>query len=313
MEKRKLGRTELEVTPIVLGTWQYDSKTWCDIKDEESVRTVHAAMDLGVNLLDTAQGYGRSESVVGRALRGWRDRMQIMTKLFTPAARVEDAVDSSLRNLKTDYLDICAAHYPPAEGIPYDALLVLDRLRSEGKVRALGVSNFSLAQMEASLEAVRYDVCEPPYNLLWRQAELEGILDFCRANEIAVLTYSSLAQGLLAGRFLDGVVPDDIHAKNKLYAPGTFERCLEVAQLVRAKAEKYRVSMAQVALNWALGQPGVSACIAGAERPWQIEDAVGAVGWVLEEQDARELGAQGMAVARTLDYATNMWHWRPGL
>lgn len=311
MKTRKLGKTKINVSPIVLGTWQFDSDLWKDSSEVDSIRTVHAAIEAGINTLDTAEAYGSSEELIGRALKGKRDQMQIFSKLNRRKEDVREGVEQSLRRLQTDYIDVYMAHYPPKDR-PYAAVLhELDKLREEGKIRALGVSNFSVTQLEEALSEVRFDVCEPPYNILWREIELNGVLDFCRHNAIGILSYSSMAQGLLAGAFLDQPVPDDIHAENKLFAAGTFESCNEVAREVQHLSLKYNRSMAQIALNWVVHQPGVTAAIAGAERPWQIEDSVKAVGWELDPEDQELLSSLGLDVARSLDYSSNMWKANP--
>lgn len=307
----KLGKTGILASRIVLGTWQFDGTTWDGIDDAESIKTVHAALDAGINTLDTAEAYGRSEEVVGKAVQDRRQDVHLISKLNREPECVRRTVEQSLRRLRTDYIDVYLAHYPPKTRPWHSVLEELDRLREAGMIRAIGVSNFTRQQMEESLKSVRFDVCEPPYSILWRQIDQDGTLEFCRKNEIGVITYSSMAQGLLAGAFLNRQVPEDIHAKNKLFSPGTFEASNSVAGRLKQISDKYGRSMAQVALNWVIATEGVTAAIAGAERPWQTQDAVGAVDWEMEPSDYAELSDIGMQVSATLDFSTNMWSVDP--
>ena len=311
MRERQLGRSGLTTSEIVLGTWQFDSSLWSATDVGKVEATVHAAIDAGITLLDTAEAYGDSEELIGKALKGRRDDIQILTKMNRTAGEVRQTVEQSLRRLQTDYIDIYMAHYPPKDRPFYSVLAELDKLREEGKIRALGVSNFNREQLAESLGVVRFDACESPFNLLWREIELNGVMDFCRENEIAVLSYSSMAQGLLAGAFVDQDIPNDIHAENKLFKNGFFERSNAVAREVAGVAEAAGVSTAQAALSWVLGQDGITAAIAGAEEPWQIADAARATEVELPQPDRQRLSESGMAVGKDLDYGSNMWSVNP--
>jgi aryl-alcohol dehydrogenase-like predicted oxidoreductase len=311
MREKQIGRSGLSTSEIVLGTWQFDNSLWAATDVGKVEATIHAAIDAGITLLDTAEAYGDSEELIGRALKGRRHEIQILTKMNRTAGEVRKTVEQSLRRLQTDYIDIYMAHYPPKARPFHSVLAELDKLRQEGKIRALGVSNFNREQLEESLAVIRFDACESPFNLLWREIELNGVLEFCSENEIALLSYSSMAQGILAGAFLDQEVPNDIHAENKLFKPGFFERSNDVARAVAEVATELHVSAAQVALSWVVSTPGITAAIAGAEEPWQIEDAARAAGVALTPAIVDRLGDLGMEVARDLDYGSNMWSANP--
>ena len=158
MEYRSLGKSDLLVSPIVLGTWQFDSTAWEGSNERDSIRTVHAALDLGINTVDTAEAYGESEEILGKAVEGRRDKVCIVSKANRRPEEIRSTVEQSLSRLRTDYIDVYLAHYPPKAPPYYSVLEELDRLREEGKLRALGVSNFTRYQLEQTLSVLRFDV-----------------------------------------------------------------------------------------------------------------------------------------------------------
>ena len=178
MEKRKLGQTDIEVTVIILVGWNCSKQFWSGVDNEDSIKTIHTALDNGINMIDTAEGYGESENVIGKALKGYREKMLIASKSDAKPERIRQAVEKSLRKLNTAYIDLYYVHYPNPRIPVGETLKVYGNLRQEGKIRAIGISNFSLQQMKEGLQAVHYDACQPPYNIFWRQIETEGIVDF---------------------------------------------------------------------------------------------------------------------------------------
>ena len=184
-------------------------------------------------------------------------------------------------------------------------------IQKAGKIRYIGVSNFSLEQLKDALETVRFECCQPPYNIFWRQIE-EDILPFCREHEIGVICYSPLAQGLLTGKFRSrSQVPDDVRANNKLFQEGVFEKCLEVVDFMEGIARRHNRTLAEVALNWVIHQPGVTAAIVGARRPSQLQENLGGAGWSLTDEEIKQIGHRGLEVSKLLDYSTNMWGYKP--
>ncbi len=232
MERRGLGQSGVAVSVIGLGTWPMSGQWWGESDDAESIRTIHRALDLGVNLIDTAEGYGRghAEEVLGRALRGRRSQAVISDKVspgnLTPAA-IRTAWEGSCRRLETDYLDVYFIHWPNVDLPIADAMGELEAMRREGKIRAIGVSNFTAGEMEVAQRHGRIDVLQPPYNLFWRFIEREEV-PYCLEHNIGIMTYSSLAQGLLTGTltretpFAEG----DNRPTTVLFQEAHYERCL---------------------------------------------------------------------------------------
>src|ERR1700723_2330778 len=207
-----LPGTQLKVSRVALGTWAMGGWMWGGTDQRESVATIHAALDQGINLIDTAPvyGFGVSEEIVGAALEGIRDRAVIATKtglewrdgkVYRNAtrARIMQEVDDSLRRLRTDYIDIYQVHWPDPLVPIEETAEVMRSLYEQGKIRAIGVSNFSVAQMEEFRNVAPLHVVQPPYNLFERAIEAD-ILPYCRQNGIAVLGYGALCRGLLSGR-----------------------------------------------------------------------------------------------------------------
>lgn len=313
MESRELGRSGIRVSIIGLGTWAMGGLQWSGADDNESIATIHAAIDRGVTLIDTAEVYGkgRSEEVVGRALRGRRDRVVLATKaaMWNAApGKVREALEGSLRRLQTDAVDLYQIHWPHKTVPLEDTMAALDALVGEGKVRAVGVSNFDVAQMRRCLAPRRIESLQPPYNLFWRGIEGE-ILPFCRERDIALLAYSPLAQGLLTGKFSkDTRIPaDDIRRHNVLFQGETYLRCLEAVSGLRDVGARYGRTPGQAAVNWLLRQPGVTSAILGARTPAQIEENLGAAGWDLSGKDAAEIDRLGRTVTDTLPAHETLW------
>ena len=213
-----------------MGTWQAGKDMWAGIDDAQSTQAIKAAYDAGITTFDTAEVYGsgHSERVVGNALYDVRDRVVIATKVFSNHLQYNQVIGAchgSLKNLNTDYIDLYQIHWPPgsfgAKKVPLEETMrAMTDLKAQGKIRAIGVSNFSRSQLEEAATFGRVDSLQPPYSLFWRKVETDA-LPYCRKNNITVLAYSSMAQGLLTGKF----GPDHTFAKgdhrfrNKLFQP----------------------------------------------------------------------------------------------
>lgn len=297
MRYRPLGSSGIDISVVGLGLWQAaGSAAWgADYSDVDSIRTIHAAPDLGINLVDTAPAYSRGESerLLGRALRGRRERYVVATKINTnqiTREQVRASVEASLQRLQTDRIDLLQIHWPNTLGEPFaETIAAMEELRREGKIRALGVSNFSAPQLAECLEIAPVHSLQPPYNLLWRHVE-DDALPFCAARGIAVITYSPLAQGLLSGKYhrhnrpLDGTRP-----RNLLWHGACFDVAMTVVEELRRIADRHGATCAQVALAWLLAQRGVSAVLAGAKRPEQLGENAGAAELALSEEELRAL------------------------
>jgi myo-inositol catabolism protein IolS len=306
---------------IVAGGWQAGRDLWVGIDDDESVAAFEAALDAGITTFDTAEDYGggHSERVLARALGHRRDEIVIATKVswdHLRAAQIVEACERSLRNLGTDVIDLYQIHWPAgsfgSERVPLEeSMEALCRLRDAGKIRAIGVSNFDLPQLQRACALGPVDTLQPPYSLLWRHAERE-LLPWCRAHGVAVLAYSPLAQGLLTGKLgpelelADG----DNRRDNRLFQPPLRARAHAVVEAMRPLAAARGITLAQLALAWVAGQPGTAA-IAGARTPAQSRENAAAGDLILEPELRARLDELGPNLG--LDLAQNdtsvMWTW----
>ncbi|HEV2124358.1 MAG TPA: aldo/keto reductase [Chloroflexota bacterium] len=311
MERRRLGQSDVDVSVIGLGTWPMSGQWWGVTDDDESIRTIHRALDLGVTLIDTAEGYGKghSEEVLGRALVGRRDQAVIADKVsptnLEPQS-IHASWEGSCRRLGTDYLDVYFIHWPNIDVPIADVMGEMERLRTEGKIRAIGVSNFTAA--EEARRFGRIDVLQPPYNLFWRFVERKEI-PYCMEHTIGIMTYSSVAQGLLTGtlrrdtQFAEG----DNRPTTMLFQPGTYERCLDAVEQMRPIAAKYGKTLAQLAIAWNIHQPGITTSLLGARTVAEIEENASATDFQLSDEDRAALGRIGRAVFETLPNYPDMF------
>jgi myo-inositol catabolism protein IolS len=317
MELRPLGTSGVFVSVIGLGTWPMGGDWWGGTDDTESIRTIHRALDLGVTLIDTAEAYanGHAEEVVGRALAGRRHQAVIADKVAPDHLRPHDiraAFEGSCRRLGTDYIDVYFVHWPNIDLPLAEAIGELERLRELGSIRAIGVSNFTTEELAAAGHFGRIDVLQPPYNLFWRFSE-QAEVPYCQEHAIGIMTYSSLAQGLLTGllRAETEFPAGDQRPTTVLFHPDHYGRCLEAVGQLRPIAARYRKTVAQVALNWLVGRPGVSAALVGARTVGEIEENSGAVGWTLAAEDLAEVDRIGRTVMDGLSAYPDMFgNWR---
>jgi aryl-alcohol dehydrogenase-like predicted oxidoreductase len=309
MEYVPMPAASLAASRIALGTWSIGGKDWGGTDEQEALRTIAAALDRGVNLIDTAPiyGWGRSEELIGRVLaqRGGRDRLILATKFgLRPGASpdgppvrdgsrksIQRELENSLRRLGTDYIDIYQVHWPDLTLPLEDTAAMLEELRRQGKIRAIGVSNFTVAEMERFRGGGPLHTSQPPFNLFEREPERD-ILPYAVKNGIATLAYSPLCRGLLAGRLTpDARFADDNvrHADPKFQQP-RFGRYLKaVARLDRLAQERFGKRVIHLAQRWVLDQRGVSAALWGARRPEQLAPLEQVLGWKLDAETLAEI------------------------
>lgn len=287
----KLGKTDVQVSEIIQGTWVMGKDYWGGAEDRESMEAIQCALEHGIQTFDTAYIYGRghAEELLGEALKGKREECTIITKLWkTDMAkeRVQIGLDDAMRRLKTEFIDVFFIHYPVEEVPIEDTMSELMRLKEEGRIGAIGVSNFSLAQMKEAMKYGDIDVIQPCYSLLWRFIDTD-ILPFAIENGIAVIPYSPLGQGILTGSMKPGHTfkPGDSRQNTPLFAPENIERALAVTERVKEVAEKYGRTPAQTAIRWIMQCAGMTAPIVGARNIRQVNDNVGAIGWELSAGD----------------------------
>jgi aryl-alcohol dehydrogenase-like predicted oxidoreductase len=317
--QRRLGTSEIVISAILMGTWQAGKRMWVGIDDGESVQAIRAALDAGVTTIDTAEVYGEghSERIVAEAIAGRRHEVVLATKVFANHlryAQVIEACDRSLHNLQTDTIDLYQIHWPSgswnSELVPIgETMAALNDLKTAGKIRAIGVSNFSRSQLAEALEHGRIDSLQPPYSLFWRQVEQE-LQPFCVAHNITILAYSPLSQGLLTGRFRQGhqFAEGDHRAKHKLMQPEHFARVQQALRNLEPIAARLELSLGTLALAWLLAQPQTCA-IAGARTAAQVAENAQAMAVHLSPQDLAELDAIGRSVTDFLDDRPVQWNF----
>jgi len=289
--------TQLRVSRVGLGTWAMGGWMWGGTDERESVATIRAALEQGINLIDTAPvyGFGVSEEIVGRAVgaAGLRSRAVIATKVglewrdgkvYRNATRdrIMREIDESLRRLRTDHIDIYQVHWPDPLVPIEETAEAMRTLHDQGKIRAIGVSNFSVEQMERFRKVAPLHVLQPPYNLFERAIEAE-ILPYCRASNIATLGYGALCRGLLSGRMRADTTfeGDDLRRLDPKFQPPRYAQYLTaVGQLDQLAQDFYQRRVIQLAVRWMLDQ-GISVALWGARRPDQLQAALGVAGWSL--------------------------------
>jgi len=300
METSKILCNDLQFSRIGLGTWAMGGWMWGGSDEQESIRTIHSAIDRGITLVDTAPvyGFGRSEEIVGKALASSsvRQRVTIATKVgldwangepFRHATRprIFAEVEASLKRLKTDVIDIYQVHWPDPMTPISETADAMATLLKHGKIRAIGVSNFSPSQMNEFGLVAPIHTAQPPYNLFEREIE-KDVLPYCERDGIAVLAYGAICRGLLSGRMnrdtkFEG---DDLRRTDPKFQPPRFEQYLEAVSLLdRFARENYGKRVIHLALRWVLDQPGVTSALWGARHPGQLDPVGDVMGWKLDD------------------------------
>ncbi|BAP57435.1 oxidoreductase, aldo/keto reductase family [Thioploca ingrica] len=313
MQTRKLGYSNLYLTPIGLGTWAIGGGNnpygWGIQDDNDSIATIRHALDLGINWIDTAAGYGKghSEEIVGQAIAGRRHEVIIATKCgilwkedgsniygHLKAESIRQEVENSLRRLKVEVIDLYQIHWPlPDEDIEAGWETVADLVKA-GKVRYGGVSNFSVAQLKRIQPIHPVASLQPPYSMLVREVETE-LLPYCAANDIGVVVYSPMQAGLLTGKMTQERVatfPDnDWRQRSPFFQEPQLSIYLELVEKLRPIAEHNSWSLPQLAIAWVLRRQEVTSAIVGARRPEQIDEFIGTRQWSLSSEDMAKIEA----------------------
>jgi aryl-alcohol dehydrogenase-like predicted oxidoreductase len=288
--------TSLKASRVALGTWAMGGWMWGGTDERQSVATIEAALEQGINLIDTAPvyGFGVSEEIVGRALLGRRSQAIIATKVglewhngtaYRNASRnrIMSEINDSLRRLRTDYIDIYQVHWPDPLVPMEETADAMRQLYEQGKIRAIGVSNFSVGQMRAFRAAAPLHVLQAPYNLFERGIEDE-ILPYCLANDIVTLGYGALCRGLLSGRMRPSSTfeGDDLRGIDPKFQPPRYAQYLNaVDQLDQLAQRRFQRHVIQLAVRWMLDQR-ISVALWGGRRPDQLDAAFGVAGWSLD-------------------------------
>ncbi|MGE6661819.1 aldo/keto reductase [Pseudomonas sp. NPDC077408] len=293
------------VSRIGLGTWAIGGWMWGGADDDRSVTTIRSALERGINLIDTAPvyGFGHSEEVVGKALEGVRDQAVIATKVAldwseggprrnsTPA-RIRQEIEDSLRRLRTDRIDLYQVHWPDPLVPIEETAAELEKLRQEGKILAIGVSNYSTEQMDRFRKAAPLASVQPPYNLFERAIEAD-VLPYARDNGLVVLGYGALCRGLLSARMTNSTTfdGDDLRKSDPKFKSPRFEQYLAAVEALKALAhDRHGKSVLALAIRWVLDQ-GPTIALWGARRPDQLDGIDDAFGWSLSPQDLTDIDA----------------------
>ena len=309
MQTKQLGYTDLELTTVGLGTWALGGPWkfgWGPQDDNEAVAAILHAIEQGINWIDTAPiyGLGHSELLVGKALKQtnskpfvatkcgllWNEQRQMINHLKPES--IQEECHASLKRLGIDVIDLYQIHWPiPDEDIE-QAVEEMAKLTEQGKVRYIGVSNFSVSQIERIKKIAPVASLQPPYSMLLRNVEDE-LLGYCEQNNIGVIVYSPLQKGLLTGKFnhqrLAALPPDDHRRIKSNFQEPKFTATMELVEQLRPIAERNGKTLAQLAISWTLRRSEITAAIVGARKPDQIAETAAASDWILAEEDIEQI------------------------
>ena len=306
MEYVAIGDTGLRASRVGLGTWSIGGWMWGGTEEKEAIATIHAALDLGINLIDTAAvyGYGNSEEIVGKALLGGRrDKAIVATKVTLDwtddgkvfrngtKARVEKEVEDSLRRLQTDVIDIYQVHWPDPLVPIEETAEAMKSLLDAGKIRAIGVSNYSVDQMTRFAAVAPLHTTQPPFNLFERDAERD-VLPYGAEHGIVGLTYGALCRGLLSGRMSKerAFTGDDLRLNDPKFQEPRFPQYLLAVERLEALAqERFGKRVIDLAVRWLLEKPGVGCALWGARKPSQLDDVAGTMGFSIDPATMLEI------------------------
>ena len=310
LQSRQLGNTEMNITPVGFGAWALGGGDWVYAwgpqDDRESIAAIHRALDLGINWIDTAAGYGlgHSEEVVGQALSGISERPYIFTKCSLPwnergeiiSSLKRDSIrrecEDSLRRLKLDAIDLYQIHWPRPEEDLEEGWATLAELQREGKVRWIGVSNYSVAQMRQAEAIAPISSLQPPFSLIRPEVENE-ILPYCQEHNIGVIVYSPMYSGLLSGKMtaerIKNMPSDDWRQHDPEFQQPRLEQNLRLVSTLAEIGKQHGVEPGVVAIAWTLRHPAVTGAIVGARRPSQVDGIFPSVAFRLSPQEIERL------------------------
>ena len=296
--------TSLRVSPVAIGTWAIGGWMWGGTDEAQSIATIQAAFEHGINVVDTAPvyGFGRSEEIVGKAIAESRLRSEavIATKAGlqwdggkvsrnASRARIMQEVEDSLRRLRTDYIDIYQVHWPDPLITIEETAEAMNMLFAQGKIRAIGVSNFSVDQIERFRRVAPLHVLQPPYNMFERGIEAD-LLPYCRQNKIATLGYGALCRGLLSGRMQANTAfgGDDLRRTDPKFLEPRFAQYLAAVRKLDRLAQRFGKRVIHLAVRWMLDQ-GITTALWGARHPGQLRPVEEVTGWSLDASAKAEI------------------------
>jgi aryl-alcohol dehydrogenase-like predicted oxidoreductase len=321
METRKLGNSDLQITPVGFGAWAIGGSgwdfAWGHQEDADSIAAIHRSLELGVNWIDTAAvyGIGHSEEMVAHALKTWQGpRPYVFTKCVLrwddkghvsqnhTAASIRQECEDSLRRSQIEVIDLYQMHWPPSDNGPglEEAWRTMAALQKEGKVRWIGVSNFDVAQVKRAEKIAKPTSLQPPYSLIRRAVDKE-ILPYCRQEGIGVISYAPMASGLLTGAMTReraaALPPDDFRSKNPEFREPRLSKNIELVERLRKVGARHGRNPGEVAIAWVLSNPAVTGAIVGARNAKQAEGVMRAGELKLTPEELTEIEGAAAAVA----------------
>ena len=307
MEYRVLGASNLNVSVIGFGAWGIGgSPFWSNEGDAVSVRAIRKAYDLGINFFDTAPvyGFGHSEEILGKTLKPFRDKVIYATKcglrwekkslgsITKNATRrsILEEIDQSLKRLDTDYIDLYQVHWPDIKTSQEETMETLLEVQEQGKVKVIGVSNYSVEQMKAIMKSGKIESLQPDYSLLNRSIEKE-VVPYCERNKIGIIAYSPLASGLLTGKYGKNAKFSDWSGKGIIggFSGVQFEKNMEKVARLKAMGKSIGKTCGQMAINWVVSQGQLTTALLGVKNEQQVEENVDALGWKLDSRQQEEI------------------------
>lgn len=321
---RQLGTSDLQISAVTLGAWAIGGMFWGGTDEKDAIAAIHAALDAGITTIDTAPiyGCGRSESIVGKAIRGRREQVTILTKfglrwdtdegsaffetldvdeqkvkvtkLATRASIVHEC-EASLKRLGVETIDLLQHHWPDPVAPPDEIFGALEQLQRDGKIRWAGVCNYSVEQLEAARAVFPVASLQPPYSLIRRDVE-DAQLPYCREHGLGVVVYSPLQLGLLTGKVsADREFPQtDVRQKNPYFRPQNRVQVNAMLERLRPLAEQRGLTLAQLIVAWTIAQPGVTAALVGARNPQQAKENAAAADVELSAHDLEEIRREAL-------------------
>jgi aryl-alcohol dehydrogenase-like predicted oxidoreductase len=321
VETRKLGNSDLQITPVGFGAWAIGGSgwdfAWGHQEDADSIAAIHRGLELGVNWIDTAAvyGVGHSEEMVAQALKTWHGpRPYVFTKCVLrwddkghvsqnhSAASIRQECEDSLRRLQIDVIDLYQMHWPPSDNGPglEEAWRTMAALHKEGKVRWTGVSNFDVVQIKRAEKIAKPTSLQPPYSLIRRAVDKE-ILPYCRQEGIGVIAYAPMASGLLTGAMTReraaALPPDDFRSKNPEFREPRLSKNIDLVERLRKVGARHGRNSGEVAIAWVLSNPAVTGAIVGARNAKQAEGVMRAGELKLTPEEIAEIEGAAAAVA----------------
>ena len=319
MEKVELGESGIPVTPLAFGAWAIGGWMWGGADSRDAVKALEKSIDLGMTTIDTAAvyGFGKSEELVGKAIKGKRDRIQILTKCginwiddqgefafaseddqlgklnlyrFAGKERIIEECEASLKRLDTDFIDLYQIHWPDPTTLAEESMEAMERLIKEGKIRAAGVSNYSIEQMKEANEVLNICSNQVPYSMLRRDIE-KDLVPYCLDHNKSIIAYSPLQRGLLTGKIKPGYHfnPGDNRPSLPLFAPENLKKIQNFLHEIQPIADDLGINLAQLVVRWTLQQPGIDVVLVGARNPVQVEENAKATEFTLSADEIEKI------------------------